>query len=215
MKTLLILLSLAGAAMICAAELPKFDVLNVGTKTYRGVKVTAIEPSGIRFTHESGAARAKFEELEPDVRSKFTFDPAAAKQFEADRAHQMKMAALSAQETKLTEELVKMAKQSAVRVSGRVLSVTDKGVLLTDAQRWRTPADEPGYNDVFGLPDGGCFIVCGTRGIVDGHSIDQVVYPRGTFEYPTALGGRRKVKCFTTSLDDYMRYQRDPSYQPK
>lgn len=54
-----------------AAELPKFEVLNVGPKAYKGVTVTAIEPSGIRFIHDSGTGKAKFEELDAATRAKF------------------------------------------------------------------------------------------------------------------------------------------------
>jgi hypothetical protein len=85
MKTLLHLLFIFVAAPCFAQELPKFEVLRVGQKTFRDVKVTAQEPSGIRFTHEGGAGRAKWEELEPEVSAKFTFDPVAAKKFEEQR----------------------------------------------------------------------------------------------------------------------------------
>jgi hypothetical protein len=85
MKTILQLFLLMIACHCSAQELPKFDVLRVGPKTFKGVKVTTQEPSGIRFTHEAGAGRAKWDELEPEVRAKFTFDPVAAKKFEEEK----------------------------------------------------------------------------------------------------------------------------------
>jgi len=103
MKTLLILLSLIGAALLCAEELPKFDVLNVGPKVYKTVKVTAIEPSGIRFSHADGAGRAKFEELDPAVRSQFKFDPDEAKKFEEDRTMKLQAAARATTAAKETQ----------------------------------------------------------------------------------------------------------------
>lgn len=101
MKTLPILVALAlMSAYLPADELPKFDVLRAGTKLYRGVKVTAVEPSGIRFTHDAGAGRAKFDELEPEVKSKFTIDPAKAAEFEAEKDNQKILAAADAQMAK-------------------------------------------------------------------------------------------------------------------
>jgi hypothetical protein len=85
MKTILHLFLMLVACQCFAQELPKFDVLRVGQKTFKGVTVTTQEPSGIRFTHEAGAGRAKWDELEPDVRAKFTFDPVAAKKFEEEK----------------------------------------------------------------------------------------------------------------------------------
>lgn len=85
MRTILCFFVFWMACAAIAADLPSFDVLRVGQKTFKGVKVTTQEPSGIRFTHSDGAGRAKWEELEPDVRAKFTFDPVAAKKFEEEK----------------------------------------------------------------------------------------------------------------------------------
>jgi hypothetical protein len=100
------------------------------------------------------------------------------------------------------------AKKEIVYIEGLVASITDKGILLSDAKWWPAPDLQRS------LPDGGAFIVCSTQGIVDGHYIKEGVYPRGTYEYTTVLGGRRKVKCYTKSIQDYLMYQADPTHQP-
>ena len=176
-------------------------MLNVGSKVYKTVKVTAIEPSGIRFSHADGAGRAKFEELDEATRKKFNYDPAKATEFEQKKE-------IARLEEKLAMTILDGAAASMTGVSGRVQSITDKGVLLTDAKMMRD-------KEMVALPDDAAFLICPTAGVVNGQRIDQVAWPRGHFEFTTVLGARRKVKCFTTSIDDYKAFIRDPSAQPK
>src|SRR4051812_34416926 len=80
MKTILITLALA-AAVFAADSLPPNELTTLKGKTYRGVKVTKIEPDGIRIVHDGGLAKVVMEELPESWRERFNFDPAAAEQY--------------------------------------------------------------------------------------------------------------------------------------
>lgn len=177
-----------------AADLPSFDVLRVGSKTYKGVKVTLQEPSGIRFTHEAGAARASFEELEPEVRAKFNYDPKAAEQFETAKSIET-----SREQTRqIQAKNLSEAKKLAMGVTGRVLSITSKGVLITDAKQML-----PNSEDLVDLPDESAFVICNSEAMVNGQTVSMAVFPRGTYEYTALSGAQRRVKCFTTNFADF------------
>lgn len=196
MKTLLIVLAMGCA--VGAEELPKFDVLNVGTKTYRSVKVTAVEPSGIRFSHESGAALAKFEELEPDIRSKFTFDPAAAKKFEAEQAALRRKAAFAAQQVRQDEELAAAVKKApTIHIEAKIQQVMKDGLLLSQGHWF-----EPGFrHDLDGAK-----VLCNPSGHAEGEWIEADVFPAGTFEYRTVLGASRTVKFYILGAERYKQW---------
>lgn len=195
MKTLSMLLLLLCLVTICAEELPKFDVLHVGTKTYRAVKVTAVEPGGIRFTHESGAARVKFEELETEIRSKFTFDPAEAKKFDQEREIQRLEGVKAAMDAKSEQKMRGDAKKILTHIEGKVQQVLKDGLLLSEVS-WM----EPGYKHRLD----GAKVICSPKGHADGEWIEADVYPAGTYSYTTVLGAKRTVQLYVFGEETYL-----------
>jgi hypothetical protein len=83
MKKILFLLL---ATCVMAAELPSFDRLVVGGKAFDEVKVVAIEATGIRFMHATGAGRATFEELDAKVIEQLGVDQAKMKELALQEA---------------------------------------------------------------------------------------------------------------------------------
>jgi hypothetical protein len=66
--------------------LPTFERLVVKGKAFQDVKVVAVESSGIRFMHATGAGRAKFEELDSEVIAKLGVDQAKMRDLALDEA---------------------------------------------------------------------------------------------------------------------------------
>jgi hypothetical protein len=85
-----------------------------------------------------------------------------------------------------------------------VWRVTEKGVELEQAFL------EDGEGKRHGLPNDQVFLICETRGVVDGHWVEQIAYPRGSY----SVGGS-KMKCYTVSLQGYLEYLEDPTAAPK
>jgi hypothetical protein len=209
MRTLVLLWICCGV-LVGQEALPSFERLVVKGKAFQDVKVVAVEPSGIRFMHATGAGRAKFEELEEEVRAKFKFDPEEAKRYEMQREAYLTVAAGQRRIEKLKIEVlegakrnIELAKKKAVLVGGRVVEVTKNGVELSDA--WWSEERFTRH----GFPDGQVFLVCNTNGIVDGHRVEELAYPRGSYE---SYG--RKMKCYTMDVEDYLRALADPTALP-
>ena len=56
-------------AVVMGAELKRFETMK--GRVYEAVKITEINDGGISFTHASGAARLRFDDLSPDQRRNF------------------------------------------------------------------------------------------------------------------------------------------------
>ncbi|WP_075088941.1 hypothetical protein [Verrucomicrobium spinosum] len=86
------ILAVAGLCWVvlqpCQAETPAgWDLLKISTgKEYRSVKVSAVEPDGLRITHADGVARVPYEQLPAEIREAFAFDPAKAELARVTRA---------------------------------------------------------------------------------------------------------------------------------
>lgn len=64
------------------------DFKTLEGKEYKNVTVTRTEPDGIIVTTDSGIIKLYFAELPQDVRTRFNYDPANARQFSAQDARQ-------------------------------------------------------------------------------------------------------------------------------
>ena len=171
-------------------------------KVFNDAKLTRVAGDSITVTTSTGVARIQFEDMPAELAKKYGISAETAAE---SREYRAKREAAWRLEVKKVEG----ESGARIRVEGRVQSVTETGLLLSDAHWW--PKDGIGI----ALPDGGAFVICNTRGLVDGESIDELLYPRGTFAYTTVLGARRKVKCFTTSLEGYCAYTRDHTSPPE
>jgi hypothetical protein len=106
--------------------------------------------------------------------------------------------------------------KAAVVVSGKVLSVADGGVLLTDAV-FKIPAmhnvvsyTNPLDGSVMTAPRAGFDTVAsdepvfihGVKGLVDGDAYTETtVYPVPSYSYDSAGGSAKTVRAFATSKD--------------
>ena len=59
---------------ICLAE----DVTNTAGVIYSNATVFKVEPDGITYKHSNGWVKLNFEDLQPDIQTKFNYDPEAA-----------------------------------------------------------------------------------------------------------------------------------------
>jgi hypothetical protein len=95
-------------------------------KVYTHVKITQIEPSGIKIYHDSGVARVFFEEMSPDVQKLFNYDAVAS------ASHKAKLAAdnLTAQKAIATEKdrVNRLQNKSAISSPAGALKETLKGL---------------------------------------------------------------------------------------
>jgi hypothetical protein len=82
MKTQIAILLLA--LPLLASEPPKEITTTLG-KTFTGVRITAVDPDGLRIMHAGGAAKVKFSELPKPLQEQYGYDPAKAQAFEANQ----------------------------------------------------------------------------------------------------------------------------------
>jgi hypothetical protein len=81
------LASLLLSASLFASEPPKEITTTLG-KTFTGVRITAVEPDGLRIMHSGGAAKVKFSDLPEPLQKQYGYDPAKAQAFEANQSAQ-------------------------------------------------------------------------------------------------------------------------------
>lgn len=127
-----------------AAEKPtKFDSLvTTDGKSYSGVTVREVTPSGIRIMHESGTATIPFEKLPKEIQDQFGgFDPDKAAEHVKQEAARQRMAeealarddaqqASVAKATAETAKQIELDKKSARWIVGKVQRVQENGVLV-------------------------------------------------------------------------------------
>ena len=59
------------------------DITNLLGTVYTNVKITRVEPDGITVMHSGGIAKLFFQELSPDMQTRFGYDPSKARQYQA------------------------------------------------------------------------------------------------------------------------------------
>ena len=71
------------AALAKGAVVPKFKVIlkSGNEKTLKNATVKKVEPDGIIFMHEDGLTKVPFDNLPPEFRKKYGYDPQKAKSF--------------------------------------------------------------------------------------------------------------------------------------
>jgi hypothetical protein len=78
-----------GCAQTANQEPLKLAVLTAGSETYSNVAITSVTATDIYFTHSRGIGNVKLKRLDPELQSKFHFDPVkgAEKEQEQSRAN--------------------------------------------------------------------------------------------------------------------------------
>jgi hypothetical protein len=76
-----LLFALAGLLIsigLLRADGEKLATLKVGSETFTDVTITSVTATDIYFSHSRGLGNAKIKSLDPELQSKFHFDPAKA-----------------------------------------------------------------------------------------------------------------------------------------
>ena len=207
---------LFGFAMIANAE----DIKLANGTVLKDAKITSQDAIGVTITHSSGIGRYSYDMLPEDQRRKFTYDPAKAREqadAEARAAAQRAQTEQALRDQKAQEvaaaQISDQLDKAAVTISGKVLSVTPDGLLLShvevkipamkDVVVWRNPLDgapryarQPGFDTI--SPDEPIFVY-GARGLVDGDSYSAVVYPAPHHSYQAVSGAAKTVRAFAAS----------------
>jgi hypothetical protein len=120
------------------------EITTLNGLTYRAVKVTKVEPDGIRILHAGGAAKIKFRDLPQPLREQWGYDPFRAAEYEEEQL----LAGTQGKGSTATDETVRRADTARRLVLGTV-SEKMKGGLLVFARQpdvWsrfeRTPRAE-------------------------------------------------------------------------
>ncbi len=92
------LLALAG---VVRADGEKLAVLKAGSEIYTDVTVTSVTATDLYFSHSRGLGNAKLKNLDPEVQSKFHFDPARAAEKEKQQAEARTLYAQAVERAKL------------------------------------------------------------------------------------------------------------------
>jgi hypothetical protein len=190
-------------------------------KHYQNFTVSSVEPDGVVIVTDSGVEKIPFTNLSEATQKKYGYDPAKAAQFAAEeQAAATQRAAYESQQTAIQNQQAANAEVSqtldkaAVIVSGKVLSVADGGVLLTDAV-FKIPATHnvvsytnPLDGSVMTTPSAGFDTVAsdepvfihGVKGLVDGDAYTETtVYPVPSYSYDSAGGAAKTVRAFAPS----------------
>ncbi len=107
--------------------------LNNG-KEYKDVKVSAVEPGGLKVMHAAGFARIPYEQLPKEIQAQFTFDPAKAAEQRAGEAAMREKAAndaraAEAKKQQAAAEMAELAKLEWVYVVLKIDEVTPDGLI--------------------------------------------------------------------------------------
>ncbi len=196
------------------------DIKLANGDVLKDAKITSHDAIGVTITHSSGIGRVPYDLLPPELRQKFSYDPAKAREradAEARAATQRAQADQGFRDQKTREsaeaELSEQLDKAAVTISGKVLSVAPEGLLLTrvsvkipamkNVVVWRNPLDgSPRYARQAGFdtisPDEPIF-VHGAHGLVDGDVYSAVVYPAPNYAYTATSGAAKTVRAFAAS----------------
>lgn len=165
--------------MLGATVLVRAEDWTVNGRGYHNVKVTSVTDDMVRVTYDGGVGAFNLADLTPDLKKRFSYDPAKAKAAAAQREQQLAQA---------QAESLKTATPSVepISSSSQVIQVLPDGFLGS-------------FMCSKGQLDS-CFIKCDTKGIIEGQSWTGKVLPNGTFTYSDTDGASHTVAQFTTDL---------------
>jgi|SRR5581483_11570485 len=198
------------------------DIKLLNGGVLKDATITSYDAIGVTITHSSGISRVPYNELPAELRQKFSYDPKKAQeQVEAEtraarqRAQQERLLLDQQSQEAAAAELSEQLDKAAVRISGKVLSVTPDGLLLIgvsikvpakkDVVVWRNPLDGspryarvPGFNTI--RSDEPIFVY-GAHGLVDGDLYAALVYPGPDYSYTAASRAAKTVRAFSASKE--------------
>lgn len=147
--------------------------------------------------HATGAATVPFMDLPEDLRAAFGFDPKAA---QAQREKKEALRKID-EESRQLKTKIEEAKKSSLHVRGKILSVGDGYILLSEASEY-----VPGNAFAGRMFPGEVICIKGSSvGLVDDEPYAAEVWPVGRFFYKSTSGGQKTVTAFTPSLEYYIK----------
>jgi hypothetical protein len=200
------------------------DLITLDGKRYQSVTISHVEPDGLEVVTDSGVDKVLFTNLPPTIQKQYGYDPARAVQYEAaeqaaasqraaDAAQRVEDQSKEAARTAVSQALDKVA----VLVAGKVLSVSDDGVLLTDAVVKipathnvvvsRNPLDgsaeqvvpQAGFDNVD--TNGEPIFIYGAKSLADGDQYSDTVYPAPDYSYTSTIGAAKTVHAFAATKE--------------
>ena len=193
---------------------------------FKQVEITKVEPDGIRVSHKDGVAKIKFEQLPVEFRKRFDFDEKSAERYREETKRQEDASAR-------LREVIAALQGASFGLRGRILQVTDGGVLMIGGEFTlgrkveKTVAEAVGrqlgtgtalspesrteyrFKTTWVQPSSyrgeTLFVVCDTKGLTAGGRFSGIVFPAGNYSYDSVGGDRKTVEQWTTFPDMFTR----------
>ena len=205
--------------LFCAA-LHAEDIKTTDGQVLKDATITGKDALGVIISHSDGIARVAYDKLPEELRKQYNYDPKQAQaQLDAERkaAMQRAQAAQTFEQQKAAAAANAAAAEAldkaAIAIVGKVLSVTENGVLLSNATIGipamkdvvveRNGLDgspryarQPGIDTVTSKEP---IFIYGVAGLVDGDEYSGKVYPAPNYSYTSAVGAAKTVRAFAAS----------------
>lgn len=173
MKTTLLYIC---ARAVLSAVLADDIKLADGKTVYHNAEIISSDAASVTIKHSTGIARVLIKELPEDIRAKLRFDANKASAIELEQA---KATAAYNAKIQAEDDLKKFVSANAVWISGKIIQVMDRSVLM------RLSSDENVWIDHIK-----------TAGLIDGNHLDALVIPAGTHQYTSVIGGTNTVRAY-------------------
>lgn len=200
---------LLSAAIVCAQPTNFPSLTLVDGETYTHVVVTAVEPDGLRISHNDGAGKIRAENLPPEIAAQFKFDAASAAEFREKSAAQQKefaarSAALAQVERDKDTEAARIAalEKDAKEIRAKIFQVLPDGVLadVMEASVASSASRSVGLGGGAAVSSyhstGKDVFIEGVKGKAEGDVVLCEAAPNGTYEYLDVQGIKRVVSKF-------------------
>jgi hypothetical protein len=182
------------------------DIKLTSGEILKDATITGRDAIGVSIKHSAGIARISYDLLPPELRKTFSYDAQKAKE-QADLENNAALQRAQLEEAYRTQRAKEAAQadksdqleKAATTVSGKVLSVTARGVLLiTDLPDIRGRATIDVEVDPT-VREGELIFVYGVTGLVDGDYYSGSVYPAPSYSYNSRGNVARTVHAFAIS----------------
>lgn len=121
-----------------------FTLTTLNGLTYSNCVLRRVEPDGISVKHQKGLAKLYFTELPDDLRDKYGYDPAKAKDYAANVRQQQAIyqrnqegareaardAQVDADAKEARQKMLKLIASKAMKVDGTISQITEDGALI-------------------------------------------------------------------------------------
>lgn len=189
-------------ALLGAEVLP--EVRTTAGKVYRQAKVLKVTDAEVRIMHEAGTAAIPLEELPEELRERFGYDPAKAKEERAKReeveaARVARLQALAERKEKVPKLQGEEVKPKRLEGDFLVVEVLEEGALVVNVV---TIAQGTALQSIGGggrvatkrVPGKTLYLIEGAKGVVDGEPMRGTFEEVGTFTLERPLEVKRTMR---------------------